>query len=254
MRSLTCLALGALFFLPSMAAGRPRRPSGPPKANLQCATASGEGLSGRSRLRLTGPVVCAVAVATEGGFNAVVQARGRERSGPDHCGHVELKNPLRVELRPDSDFVACADFEVLARLEDDGGKVLWSQKLAVRQGCATRKIKAGFACSAERRGKSLPLPNRSNPRLEAPIRCALTSKDAALAQARATLSVDAGARHALKEAQAVAQGAGWAARFDLAPGADFPICARSMNLTAEVLIDGAPAFSQVIAIQQDCSE
>jgi hypothetical protein len=254
MRSLPCLALGALFFLPRTVAGKPQRPNGPPRASLQCATSAGENLAGRSRLRLTEPVVCTVAMVSDGGFNAVVQVRGKERSGPDRYGHAELKKPLRVELRPGSDFVACSDFEVLARLEDDRGKVLWSQKLAVRQGCVAKKIKADFSCSAEHEGKSLALPNRSNPRIQASIRCALTSKDAALAQARATLAVDAGARHVLKAAEPVAEGAGWAARFDLAPGADFVPCARSMALTAEVSIDGAPAYSKVIAIQQDCSE
>ncbi len=253
MRSLRALLVGAALLSPWLGAAKPRPPRGSPKATLRCAAASGEELSARSRTKLTEPVACSVSLVTEGRFNAILQARGKERSGPDCSGFVEHNRPVRVELKPGSDFAVCSDFEVGARLEDDFGKVLWTSRLAVRQGCAVKKLKAELACSLERNGKETALLGKSGAKLDGPVRCLLTSKDSALARARVTLAVDAEGRHSVREAKPVPDGAGWAARFELSPSADLGVCARSIALTAQATLDDAPAFEKSLVLQQECA-
>lgn len=255
MRSVQALLVGVALLWPGLrAAAKPRASGRPPKVSLRCVAASGEELTARSRSRLTGPISCAVALASEGRFNAILQARGKECSGPDRSGFVEHNIPVRVELKPGSDFAICADFEIGARIEDDFGKVLWTSRLPIRQGCLVKKIKANFACAVERNGKEVALPSKGKAKLDGPIRCKVTSKDAAFAGARVTLAVTADGRHAVKETAPEPSGETWVARFELSPGADLGACARSVRLTAEAALDGALAFERSVAVHQDCAE
>jgi hypothetical protein len=255
MRLFRAFLVGTALLSPGLpAAAKPRAPRGPPKVSLRCVAASGEELTARSRSKLTEPISCSVALASEGRFNAILQARGKECSGPDRSGFVEHNRAVRVELKPGSDFAICADFEIGARLEDDFGKVLWTSRLPIRQGCVIKKIKAEFTCAVERNGREAALPVKGKAKLDGPIRCKVTSKDAALAGARVTLAVNADGRHAVKEAAPAPHGAAWAARFELSPGADLGDCARSVRFTAEATLDGAPAFERSLAVQQDCAE
>lgn len=254
MGSIRAFLVGAALLSPWLGAeAKPRPPSGPPKASLRCVAASGEELSARSRSKLTEPVACSVALASDGRFNAILQARGKERSGPDRSGFVERNRPVRVELKPGSDFAVCSDFEVGARLEDDFGKVLWTSRLPIRQGCTAKKLKADFLCTLERNGKEIPLPAKGRPKLDGPVRCVVTSRDAAFAKARLTLAVNAEGRHSLREAEPAPDGSAWAARFALSPGEDFGGCARSIALIAGATLDGLPAFERTLTLQQDCA-
>jgi hypothetical protein len=255
MRLVRAFLVGAVLLSAGLGeAARPRASGRAPKVSLRCVAASGEELTARSRSRLTGPISCSVALASEGRFNAILQARGKECFGPDRSGLVEHNRPVRVELKPGSDFVICADFEIGARIEDDFGKVLWTSRLPIRQGCVLKKIKADFACAVERNGREVALPSKGKAKLDGPIRCKVTSKDAAFARARVTLAVNADGRHAIKEAAPEPNGEAWAARFELSPSADLGGCARSVRLTTEAALDGAPAFERSVAVRQDCAE
>ncbi len=223
-------------------------------ATLACTTAKGEALPLKDKARLGEPLTCVLTLDAERTLTGTITARGKQKTGPGHSGDAAKDAPFKTELAPGTDFELCADFDIEAQLQDETGKALWVKKLAVKQDCRVKKVKAQVACSVRRGGKNVPLPARGNPRLDLAFGCALTTRDGAAASHTPIVRVaQPGREPSRKEGSVIAETDTFNATFELAPATDYDVCGGPLTLTFElVTAEGATAFSKVVTLKQQC--